>query len=85
MALEKDLLDILVCPQSKQALVYFPQGESGDDESSAFLFCPESGLKYRIDDGIPVMLVDEAEKLSEVQSERLATRAAELGIIPGRG
>jgi uncharacterized protein YbaR (Trm112 family) len=84
MALDQDLLDILVCPQSKQALVYFSQGESGDDEASAFLFCPESGLRYRIDDGIPVMLVDEAEKLSEVQSERLATRARELGISPGR-
>ncbi len=85
MALDQDLLDILVCPQSKQALVYFPQGESGDDEAGAFLFCPESGLKYRIDDGIPVMLVDEAEQLSEVDSERLATRARELDITPGRG
>ena len=53
MALSQELLDILVCPESKQALVYFA------DEG--FLFCPESRLKYRIEDDIPVMLVDEAE------------------------
>ena len=57
MALSQELLDILVCPESKQALVYFA------DEG--FLFCPESRLKYRIEDDIPVMLVDEAERLDE--------------------
>ncbi len=80
MALAQDLLDILVCPESKQPLLYFPRGEADDDENKGFLFCPDSRRKYRIDDGIPVMLIDEAEKLSEGDSERLVARARELGI-----
>jgi len=68
MALSQDLLDILVCPESKQPLLYF--------EQEAFLFCPASRLKYRIDEGIPVMLVEEAERLDEAAAAELAARAA---------
>jgi len=35
------------------------------------LFCPESRLKYRIEDDIPVMLVDEAERLDESAAQAL--------------
>jgi uncharacterized protein YbaR (Trm112 family) len=80
MPLARDLLDILVCPETKQPLVYFPRGEGDDDESKGFLFCPGSRRKYRIDDGIPVMLVDEADKLGEAEAERLVVRARELGL-----
>lgn len=67
MAIEAQLLEILVCPESKKPLVYF--------ESEGFLFCPESRLKYRIEDDIPVMLVEEAERLSEAEAAELMTRA----------
>jgi uncharacterized protein YbaR (Trm112 family) len=67
MALEPELLDILVCPESKKPLVYF--------EADQFLFCPDSRLKYRIDDGIPVMLIEEAERLSEDDARALMKRA----------
>lgn len=67
MALSQELLDILVCPESKQALVYF-----ADD---GFLFCPASRLKYRIEDDIPVMLVDEAERLDETAAQALMATA----------
>ena len=51
--LDKKLLDILVCPVSKEPL------EQVEDE----LFCYKSKLAYPIKDGIPIMLPDEARKL----------------------
>jgi hypothetical protein len=76
MALSPDLLAILVCPESKEPLVHVPPGVEGPGE---FLFCPASRLKYRIDDGIPVMLVEEAERLDE------SAAAALTGRLTGRG
>ncbi len=67
MALSNELLEILVCPESKEDLIYF--------EQESFLFCPASRLKYRIEDDIPVMLVDEAERLDEAAAEELMKRA----------
>ncbi len=63
MALHKELLDILACPESKQPLVYF--------EQENFLFCPASRLKYKIVDDIPIMLIDEAERLDEAAAAAL--------------
>lgn len=67
MPLAQDLLDKLVCPKSKQPLVYF--------EAEEFLLCPASRLRYRIDDGVPVMLVDEATELSAADVEQLLAQA----------
>jgi uncharacterized protein len=74
MALPRELLDLLVCPKSKQPLVYF--------ETEGFLLCPASRLRYRIDDGVPVLLVDEATEVSAAEIERLLSQAKELGL-PG--
>lgn len=54
MTLSPDLLSILVCPACKGDLVY--------DPAAATLTCNACRLRYRIVDGIPVMLVEEAEK-----------------------
>jgi uncharacterized protein YbaR (Trm112 family) len=81
MELSRELLEILRCPESREPLIYFPKGESGEDESLACLYCPASRLKYRVDDGIPVMLVEEAERLEEAEGERLHARARELGLV----
>ena len=56
MALSKDLLEILACPQCK--------GEISADENHEKLFCHACKLAYPVRDGIPVMLVDEALPLS---------------------
>ena len=72
MALDQELLDILACPESKAALLYF--------EEEGFLFCPTSKLKYKIEDDIPVMLVDEAERLDDAEAEKLVALAKERGI-----
>lgn len=50
--LKKDLLDILVCPKCKGDLEYF--------EENSKLDCHSCKLSYRIEDDIPVMLVNEA-------------------------
>lgn len=52
-SLPADLLEILVCPQCHGALVAEPEA----------LRCDACRLRFRIDDGIPVMLIDEAEHL----------------------
>ena len=68
MALDPELLEILVCPESKKPLLYF--------ESEGFLLCPESRLKYPIEDDIPVMLVEDAERLEPAEVEALVRRAS---------
>jgi uncharacterized protein YbaR (Trm112 family) len=78
--LASDLLDILVCPKSKAPLVYFPRGEAGDDDKAEFLLCPASRLRYRIDGGVAVLLVDEAEELTAAEVERLVAKARSLGL-----
>ena len=52
MALPPDLLDILVCPQCKGELTY--------SEEIPALDCSACRLRYRVEDDIPVMLVEEA-------------------------
>ncbi len=50
----QELLEILVCPVCKGDLIY--------DEKNQELICYESKLAYKVIDGIPIMLVDEARK-----------------------
>jgi uncharacterized protein YbaR (Trm112 family) len=79
--LAPELLAILVCPASREPLIYFAGGERGDEPQAAFLYCPASGLRYRIDDDIPVLLVDEATRVTPAEAARLAARARDLGLI----
>ncbi len=86
MSLSQEFLDILRCSESKQELIYFPDGDGdGDGDSGPCLFCPKSRLRYPIDEhGIPVMLVEDARRLSAEEAEKLIGRARELNLrIPG--
>jgi uncharacterized protein YbaR (Trm112 family) len=62
--MDPKLLDILVCPVCKGPLIH--------DQGAQELVSIESGLAYPIRDGIPVMLEDEARRLSadEIESWR---------------
>ena len=80
--LPRELTEILACPKSKQPLVCFPRGEDDRDEAAGFLFCPASRLRYRIDQGVPVLLIDEAVAVSPADAERLVRRAKDLKL-PG--
>jgi uncharacterized protein YbaR (Trm112 family) len=51
----QELLKILVCPLCKSNLIY--------DEKNSELICYQSEIAYKIRDGIPVMLIDEARKI----------------------
>lgn len=54
-ALDPWLLSILVCPETRTALLY--------DEAAQELVSEAAGLAYPIRDGVPVMLADEARRL----------------------
>ena len=50
------LLERLVCPATRTTLVY--------DEAAQELVSEAAGLAYPIRDGVPVMLVEEARRLT---------------------
>jgi uncharacterized protein len=54
--INKDLLEILACPQCKGALQL--RGEEG-------LLCEKCSLLYEIRDDIPIMLIDQARKVEK--------------------
>ena len=54
--ISKDLLDILCCPETKAELVL--------DGNSLVSTDKETRRRYRIEDDIPIMLIDESELLS---------------------
>ena len=58
MSLHPLLKELLVCPQSGGEL----------EERADGLFCAESGLLYPVRDGIPVMLVEEATKITSEET-----------------
>lgn len=55
--IDPKLLEILVCPLSKEPLSY--------DRKAQELVSKSAGLAYPIRDGIPIMLVDEARPLKQ--------------------
>ena len=57
MTLPGKLLEKLVCPQCKGKLDY--------QDKDNRLVCKDCALAYRVINNIPVLLVDEAEKLNE--------------------
>ena len=74
MALDPQLLEILACPQDKGPLLYFA------DEDA--LYNPRLRRRYRVQEGIPVMLIDEAENVSDAEHDRLVAKAAAEGLRP---
>ncbi len=60
--MDSKLLQILVCPVTKGPLIY--------DKKNNELISKSARLAYPIRDGIPVMLEDEARKLSEKEYAR---------------
>ncbi|WP_337867081.1 Trm112 family protein [Ignavibacterium sp.] len=54
--INKELLDILVCPETKAELVLDGNYLVSTDKNTR--------RRYRIEDDIPIMLIDESEQLS---------------------
>jgi len=59
MTVDPALLEILACPQCKGPLEY---SDTPTDESFR---CPVCRLRFRVEDGIPNFLIDEAEPLGQ--------------------
>jgi len=62
--MDPKLLEILVCPVTKGPLVY--------DKVKQELVSKSARLAYPVRDGIPVMLEDEARKLTPEEVEALS-------------
>jgi uncharacterized protein YbaR (Trm112 family) len=74
VVLQEGLLKILACPVDKDRLMYFA------DE--ALLYNPRLRRAYRIEDGIPVLLVERAESVTESEHVRLMARARVAAAMP---
>lgn len=60
--MDKKYLDVLICPISKQALVYHADKQE--------LWSLAAQLAFPIRDGIPIMLENEARQLSEEECQQ---------------
>jgi uncharacterized protein YbaR (Trm112 family) len=64
--IDETLLGILVCPADRGPLILVDQ----------LLYNPRLRRAYRIEDGIPVLLVDEAVEVSDDEHARLVVQAS---------
>ncbi len=74
MTLESFLLEILACPEDKGPLYYL------EDESC--LYNPRLTRRYRIENDIPVLLIDEAETVDQAEHDRIMARVETESIKP---
>jgi uncharacterized protein YbaR (Trm112 family) len=54
MPVDKELLEILICPNCRGDVEYFPEEE--------VIVCTKCRYRYPVRDDIPVMLIEEAER-----------------------
>jgi uncharacterized protein len=74
MALDPLLLEILACPEDKGPLYYF------QDEDA--LYNPRLKRRYAVREDIPIMLIDEAETVTDAEHERLMAKVGSEGLAP---
>jgi uncharacterized protein len=72
MPLDPLLLDVLACPVDKSPLLWF------DDEDT--LYNPRLHKSYRVEDGVPILLVEEATDVTDTEHQRLTAKAEEGGV-----
>ena len=72
MPLDPMLLEILACPEDKGPLFYL------EDENS--LYNPRLQRIYRVEDDIPIMLIDEADEVDDNEHKRIIEKVESDGI-----
>ena len=72
MVLDPLLLDVLACPVDKESLLWF-----ADEE---ILYNPRLRKSYPVVDDLPVLLLDEASDVTDVEHERLTAKAEREGV-----
>ena len=65
---DESLLSILVCPADRGPLILV--NSDGGDE----LYNPRLRRAYRVEDGIPVLLIEEAREVDEDEHARLMAK-----------
>lgn len=70
MPIDEKLLEILVCPETKAPLVLDGETLVSTDK--------ETRRRYRIEDNIPVMLIDESEVLPEKEWQQIMQKHNKL-------
>ena len=66
MSLDQRLLQVLACPEDKGPLWYF--------EDEEILYNPRLRRVFEIDNGIPVLLIDESKEVSDDEHQRLTSK-----------
>ena len=66
-----ELLDILRCPLAVQSKEFGPDPGILELVHNCWLVSEDSGLKYPIRDGIPIMLIEEGKKWKDTPVENL--------------
>ena len=74
MGLDPVLMEILACPADKGPLYYVGEAD--------LLYNPRLGRAYRIDGGIPVLLIDEATEVDPPTAATYDTRIANGELSP---
>lgn len=78
MPLDPLLIEILVDPQDKEPLWYL--------EADEMLYNPRLRRRYAIRDGIPIMLINEAESVDEAEHQAIEAKPHVLtGAGPASG
>ena len=72
--MESFLLEILACPEDKGPLFYI------EDENT--LYNPRLTRRYRIENDIPILLIDEAETVPAEEHARITARIETESISP---
>ena len=72
MPLDPLLLDVLACPVDKSPLLWF------EDEDT--LYNPRLHKSYRVEDGVPILLVEEGTDVTDAEHQRLTAKAEESGV-----
>ena len=67
--IDETLLGILVCPSDRGPLSLVDKG------NETLLYNPRLRRAYRVEDGIPVLLVDEAVDMDDEEHARLIAQA----------
>lgn len=76
MPIRQELLELLVCPESRAKLVL--------DGETLVSTDPKTRRRYRIENNIPIMLVDddESERLPEDEWRRIMVAHGREDVIP---
>jgi uncharacterized protein YbaR (Trm112 family) len=77
MAVDAELLEILVCPNDRGEVTYL--------EAEGTIVCATCGYRYPVRDDIPVMLIDEAEKPAQKPPQKPPAKPSSKNRRSGGG